>query len=299
MITENIWCKDMALIFEQLNKLGLTSLETRSVYSTRTRDVEDLVVWKDNLSGVIYIDDYYVGDHTYTTGAYRAEKVVSLGNHLERQADVDRRYKTNKQFIVGKNIFDFGCGAGDFLRMSGEHAAMLQGVELQESYIKNLQKSGIRCTSELDDLPEASFDTCFSFHVIEHLPDPIGTLCQLRSKLKAGGTIVIEVPHANDFLLSIAGLNSFKDFTLWSQHLVLHNRESLRKILDFCGFKEIVIDSAQRFSLANHMNWMIRGQPGGHKSILSVIETDKLKVEYAAALSAIDSSDTLVAYATV
>mgnify|MGYP000002164507 CR=1 FL=1 len=140
----------MALIFEQLRKLGLTSLETRSVYNTRTRDVEDLIVWKDSLSGVIYIDDYYTGDDTYTDGVYRTNEASALGGRpdFERQTDVERRCKTNKQFIVGKNILDFGCGAGDFLRMSKEHTVMLQGVELQESYIKSLQNSRIKCTSE-------------------------------------------------------------------------------------------------------------------------------------------------------
>ena len=289
----------MSVIFEQLSKLGLTSLETRGVYSSRTRDVEDLVVWKDNVSGVIYIDDYYTGDGTYTSGVYRLDETLALGNHvdLDRQADVERRYKTNKQFVLGKDIFDFGCGAGDFLRMSEHHAASLQGVELQDSYIKDLQTSGIRCTAELADLPAASFDTCFSFHVIEHLPNPIDTLCELRSKLKAGGTIVIEVPHANDFLLSAAGLNSFKDFTLWSQHLVLHTRDSLYRLMAFCGFRDIVIKSAQRYSISNHMEWMRHGRPGGHKQLLPVLESDSLKSEYDKALNSINASDTLVVYA--
>ena len=41
----------------------------------------------------------------------------------------------------------------------------------------------------------------FSFHVIEHLQDPIDTLSILKNKIISGGKILIGVPHAKDFLL--------------------------------------------------------------------------------------------------
>ena len=48
----------MKSIFQQLQGLGLTSEDTRELYSTHTRDVDDLKVWRDTVSEVIYIDTF-------------------------------------------------------------------------------------------------------------------------------------------------------------------------------------------------------------------------------------------------
>ena len=58
-------------IFKTLEKLNLTSTKTRKLFSNKTRDIENIDVWKDEVSGVIYIDNFYTGDQTYIDGAYR------------------------------------------------------------------------------------------------------------------------------------------------------------------------------------------------------------------------------------
>lgn len=143
-------------------------------------------------------------------------------------------------------------------------------------------------------------DVITLFHCFEHLPDPTSTLHTLRSSLKGRGEglIIIEVPHARDFLIENLKLKEFIEFTLWSQHLILHTRESLRLILVDAGFKNIVIEGVQRYGIANHFQWMLNKKPGGHKSILSMLETPELFVEYEKALAHIDATDTIVAIAT-
>ena len=101
------------------------------------------------------------------------------------------------------------------------------------------------------------------FHVFEHLPDPIDILSQLKTKMRSSGRVIIEVPHANDFLLNVAENLAFKEFTLWSQHLILHTRFSLKIILEYCGFKNIVIEGVQRYPLSNHLQWLAKGVAGG------------------------------------
>ena len=51
-----------SLIFKSLEKLKLTSLKTRKLYNSRTRDMDSIEVWKDEVSGVIYIDSFYTGN---------------------------------------------------------------------------------------------------------------------------------------------------------------------------------------------------------------------------------------------
>ena len=139
----------------------------------------------------------------------------------------------------------------------------------------------------------------FTYQVIEHLPKHLETLSELMRKVVSGGQVLIEVPHANDFLLSAVACEEFKQFTLWSQHLILHTRDSLRKTLEFVGLKDIQIEGVQRYPLSNHLNWLANGKAGGHKSPLSVLDSDVLFNAYQSSLAGIDATDTLVAVAKV
>ena len=76
------------------------------------------------------------------------------------------------------------------------------------------------------------------------------------------GTLVVEVPHARDFLITQLQCESFTNFSLWSQHLVLHTRDSLQKLLSAAGFVDIHIIGVQRYGLANHLTWLSEGKPG-------------------------------------
>ena len=59
--------------------------------------------------------------------------------------------------------------------------------------------------------------------------------------------IVTELPQGKFFIeYQIQSIEDkvaieFLNFTLWSQHLILHTRESLRKILEGTGFKNVII----------------------------------------------------------
>ena len=44
--------------FHYLKQLNLTSESTRSLFNIGTRDQEDLKVWREEVSGVIFIDDF-------------------------------------------------------------------------------------------------------------------------------------------------------------------------------------------------------------------------------------------------
>ena len=116
---------------------------------------------------------------------------------------------------------------------------------------------------------------------------------EAQKKLNTSGLLVIEVPHAKDALLSLYESDSFKKFTLWSEHLLLHTRESLKKFVEEAGFKVLNIQGIQRYSLANHLMWLAKGLPGGHKK-WSQISSDLLNNEYEKILGNLDLTDTLL-----
>jgi SAM-dependent methyltransferase len=281
-------------IRETLESIGAISRANVSQFASHTRDRE-VPVFRDSKSGVIFIDDYYVGDNEYQTGEYRGDPSMP---GLEDLLDTERRVDSFRQFHVGRRVLDFGCGAGSFLRAVRSSTSSAFGVELQRSFNQALNQDGIPCFYEISEVP--LIDTAFMFHVLEHIPDPLAVLVELRGRLEPGeGTLIVEVPHANDFLISALHCQPFIDFTLWSQHLVLHSRDSLQKLLSAAGFLDIRITGVQRYGLANHLAWLIEGKPGGHKGPHSLLETPDLSRAYQSALAAQDCTDTLVAIATV
>jgi SAM-dependent methyltransferase len=279
----------MGKIFEILSGLGLTSDNTRSLLSNGTRDVESLAVWRDDVSNVIYIDDYYVGDSEYESINYKKSRP-----DYERLADAERRLSEYKQYFVGKDVCDVGCGEGLFLKGAMSEANSVSGVELQSECIATLEESGITCKKSVTEYHD-KFDVIFMFHSLEHFKDPLLMLRDAKSMLKKGGRLVVEVPHANDFLISVVECEAFLKFTLWSQHLVLHTRASLGRMLSCIEPNDIVISGVQRYPLSNHLAWLSEGKPGGHKSLLSEIDTNGVRAAYENALRKIDATDTLVA----
>ena len=289
-------------ILKTLNELELANNSV--LFHKGTRDNSNIDVYRDLNSGVIFIKDHYVGEDEYRSGEYKkevskkADKDLTIKN-FERENYCARRVKENFPFYIAKDIADFGCGEGDFLKETKKLTKSSVGIELQIECIKNLNNIGIRCENSLDILEKNSIDTFFLFHSFEHLPEPLKILKEIKSKLRKKGRLIIEVPHANDFLISTIKDENFINFTLWSQHLILHSKNSLNKFLEYVGFQNILIKGIQRYPLSNHLHWIINKKPGGHQSQFAFIDTNYLTKAYEQTLANLDSTDTLLAIAEI
>jgi SAM-dependent methyltransferase len=283
--------------FAELSELGVIDASRSKVFSEGTRDSCNITVFKDANSGVIYIREPITHDEAYRLGGYRKD---IQGNDErfshQRQLDLRRRQEYFQSDYIEKRIVDFGCGHGDFLKSIKHLTTEAVGIELQDSLRNAMNDNGITCYSTLDSLVPCQYDTVFMFHVLEHLDGPIRWLKYISNLLRPGGRIVIEVPSANDFLFSCS--DSFRNHTLWSQHLVLHTRDSLRSCAEAAGLRVLGITGIQRYGLANHLSWLINSMPTGNCSELDILETPGLTSEWALALSRIDKNDTYLMTAT-
>jgi predicted SAM-dependent methyltransferase len=131
-------------------------------------------------------------------------------------------------------------------------------------------------------------------HVLEHLYDPIKTLKHIKNKMKKKTILIIEVPHAHDFLISEYKCEAFKKFTFWSEHLILHTEKSLNTLLKKVGFSDIKITYYQRYNIFNHLQWLSNGKPGGHKN--TKFKDIDLINSYNNFLIKNKKTDTLIAY---
>jgi SAM-dependent methyltransferase len=211
----------------------------------------------------------------------------------EAEADDARRYRWLAPLIKKKSVLDFGCGAGGFLTRAKKIARRAAGVEPQRSLAPHFSKQRIRVFPSVEKI-KGAYNIITLFHVLEHLPDPAAVLRSLAGRLEPRGRLIIEVPSANDALLTLYNSRAFSNFTYWSCHLFLFTPETLSALAVKAGLRTDYIKQVQRYSLANHLYWLSRGKPGGHK-IWRFINSRGLHRAYERQLSAIGRCDTIAA----
>ena len=103
------------------------------------------------------------------------------------------------------------------------------------------------------------------FHVLEHILDPKSILSELSDMLADDGQIIVEVPNADDALLTLYDNEPFSNFTYWSCHLFLYTAKTLQMLFDQMNLKANYIKQIQRYPLSNHLHWLSNGTQGGHQ----------------------------------
>ena len=82
----------------------------------------------------------------------------------------------------------------------------------------------------------------------------IRRLTNFSKYLSEEGFLIIEVPNANDVLLSLYENDKFADFTYWSAHLFLYTIRSLSMVIEEVGKYNIIsAGQVQRYPLSNHL----------------------------------------------
>ena len=268
-------------IFNELIEINLINKKNLEIISKKTRD-KKMDVYQDKKSRIILLQKYYKNNF------YKNQKIS-----FKKFFDDDlRRYNKFKKLIGNKSLLDFGCGWGGFLDKFKNKKNKF-GVEVRMECIKYINNNlKFKLFNKLIQINQ-KFDFISLFHVLEHLPNQITILKKLKKKLKKNGIIIIEVPHAKDFLIETLNLKSFKDFTFWSEHLILHTEESLSKILNIAGFKIVNFEYFQRYNINNHFKWIIENKPNGHNDYKGMFD-DKIVKRYDQYLKNIKQTDTIL-----
>lgn len=279
---------------KELHDLGLVHAGDVESFYPRVRDRADIAVLRDKKTGVIFLNTTEHMDVSH----YGALKGGSYWGGTDRRKalelykeDDERRAAQFGALIKGKDFIDIGCGTGGLLDRIKDSAKSAAGVEPQNYAREELEKLGYPMYRLSTDVPSGSFDVAGLFHVFEHFTEPLKTLREAKDILRPGGAVVLEVPHARDVLLK---LEAFRAFTLWSEHLILHTKDSLATYLEAAGFKDVRIEGFQRYPLSNHIGWLVDGSPGGQKRHTAF---DTSTPAYAQLLQETDQTDTLIAFA--
>ena len=159
----------------------------------------------------------------YRKDVYRA---LYWGSHRSSRNDMRKRrahatdrlaFLAAKGYLTkGARVLDFGSGVGAFVSEGRLHSpeVFFEGVDI-----------GTEGTTP-DTLPHR-FNLITSFHVVEHLYNPVSTLQMLKTKLLPGGAVLIEVPDFDN-------LRREQDFHV--AHVWYFTGATLRLMLEKSGF---------------------------------------------------------------
>lgn len=143
----------------------------------------------------------------------------------------------------GASTLDFGAGSGEFVAQMLAGGMNAHGFEPGETYAQHAQQTfGYRVqTASWEEFRHPhKFDMVSSFHVFEHLRNPVEAMRAAASWLKDDGLLYIELPDA------AAQLRKKGFGSLHFAHVVGFNRYNLEAAAGYAGFVPVTVLSPTR-----------------------------------------------------
>jgi SAM-dependent methyltransferase len=180
-------------------------------------------------------DEYYGGESHY--GCAPNERTQKLAAENAKEV---LRYLVKFIEPRGRSLIDIGAHHGIFVREANAAGFQANGIEPNAAAQQWAKRHGIPvAVSRIEQFgTTAPLDVVTMFHVLEHLPDPIGSLRKARALLKENGLLVLEVPNSDSYLARKDGM-SWKFIAF--EHLFYFSEENISGILKRAGYKVLTI----------------------------------------------------------
>lgn len=205
-----------------------------------------------------YAERYFEGE--------KADIAKNFENFLPLQ---DKRIQQIKEFIKpDDSLLEIGSGPGYFLKAVSELCTSTKGLELNKAESEFARSIGIDVqTGATEDLPsDARYNHICLFQVLEHQPDPVNFLLEVKKLLMNEKSFIhIELPTLNNPLVSLYDIPSFRDFWFQEPHLFYFKLESIEEIARAAGMKVAKNELSQSTGLVNHISWMLTNKPMSHR----------------------------------
>jgi SAM-dependent methyltransferase len=140
-------------------------------------------------------------------------------------------------------LLEVGAGSGAFAAVGKSRGWQVKTTEVSETGARALAAAGIEVfVGELSQAayPDSTFDLVVAIEVIEHLPDPLGMLKEIRRVLRPGGLAFLTTPSYNGLSRHVLGL---RWRVIAAEHLGYFTPRTLRVALQMAGFSGAAVTS--------------------------------------------------------
>jgi len=168
-------------------------------------------------------------------------------------------------YIKNGKALDIGCGNGRFLLDCRNIGWDVYGIEIDKEAEEIAEKNGIKIFQDLKkaDFRDNFFDTITVWDSLEHMPNPMETLKEIKRILKKEGSLVIEIPNIDSSAYTL-----FKD--KWygldcPRHLHSFSLNTIKKYCDKIGFKiEKIKYNSRPSQFLTSIQYIINEKTGRH-----------------------------------
>ena len=126
------------------------------------------------------------------------------------------------------SVFEYGVGWG--WNLAALDCARKIGFDIADAVREKVVGHGIEFI-EPEKLPEGSVDVVICHHTLEHIPDPIAALNEMRRILKPRGKLLLFVPFERESRYTRFDRNEP------NHHLYSWNVQTLGNLVEECGYK--------------------------------------------------------------
>jgi 2-polyprenyl-3-methyl-5-hydroxy-6-metoxy-1,4-benzoquinol methylase len=167
-------------------------------------------------------------------------------------ANIDPQLENNSHSSIlrmvgyNKRVLEAGCASGHVSKMLKAQGCSVVGVEMDAAVVELAQPWVERVVvGNFDDgalweeLEGEVFDVALFGDVLEHLKDPLATLCEAVKHLAPSGSVVISVPNITHADVKVALLNGtfpYRDSGLLDRtHIHFFTKESVLELVKRAG----------------------------------------------------------------
>jgi SAM-dependent methyltransferase len=189
-----------------------------AVYNASAPSAEELKTY--------YEQEYIIESSAADAAAAEHRRLFRLPEQIKLTADIA---KLNP---APASVLDIGCERGFFLDEVRRYGYKVKGVEPSSAAREYCKKIGIDAVASLDQTNE-QFDVIVMWHSLEHFPNPMQTIQDIRSRLAEGGVLLVRVPAFDSKPRKILGQR-----WIWFQpknHYFHYTETSLRKLFELNG----------------------------------------------------------------
>jgi SAM-dependent methyltransferase len=204
--------------------------------------------------GTVYLRDRVRQEHiaVFYSGEYHCYRPFSArGPLIAAAAKMMARRRTKEIGAYLRDdllLLDYGCGSGTWIREFQEVGApwRMIGTDVVQEAVDKARAAGVEAYVANEDtlgdvVKPGSVGAVHMFHVIEHLPDPVGILRKLGACLADGGVVIGQTPNVGSWDTGVFGHS-------WNQwhgprHLVLYTPQTLRAHAEAAGYDVVSITS--------------------------------------------------------